>query len=115
MKVWHKQIVMCALTIAAAVCMAPFAWLLCASVKRGEDLFAYPFLPWTHLDRLTLSNFGLLFRNQPFAAWLTNSAFLASAQTVLVVTLSSLGGFALAKYRFAGKRPLTQTRTAVSA
>ena len=35
-----------------------------------------------------------------------NSAFVSSTYTVLVVTLSSLGGFALAKYRFAGKRPL---------
>jgi ABC-type glycerol-3-phosphate transport system permease component len=31
-----------------------------------------------------------------------NSLFLASAHTVLVVTLSSLGGFALAKYKFPG-------------
>jgi ABC-type glycerol-3-phosphate transport system permease component len=32
-----------------------------------------------------------------------NSIFLASAQTVMAVTLASLGGFALAKYRFAGR------------
>jgi ABC-type glycerol-3-phosphate transport system permease component len=36
-----------------------------------------------------------------------NSLFLSSTYTCLVVTLSSLGGFALAKYRFAGKAPLT--------
>jgi ABC-type glycerol-3-phosphate transport system permease component len=33
-----------------------------------------------------------------------NSLFLSSLQTVLVVATSSLGGFALAKYRFAGRR-----------
>src|SRR6185503_789082 len=46
------------------------------------------------------------FTTTPFARWLMNSMFLASAQTVLVVTLSSLGGFALAKYKFRGKKPL---------
>jgi len=34
-----------------------------------------------------------------------NSLFLACTQTRLVVTLSSLGGFALATYRFAAKKP----------
>src|SRR5207248_679521 len=78
----------------------------CASLKRGEDLFAYTFLPWPHLSSLTLDNFRVLFRREGFASWLLNSLFLASAHTVLVVTLSSLGGFALAKYEFAGKRLL---------
>lgn len=104
-RVGRTILLMLPLTVAAAVCLAPFAWLICATVKRGEDLFAYPFLP-LRLDRLTLRNFQLLFVNQPFATWLTNSAFLASAQTVIVVALSSLGGFALAKYQFHGKRPL---------
>lgn len=99
-------LLMLPLTLAAIVCVAPFAWLICATIKRGEDLFAYSFLPWDHLDRLTLRNFALLFVNQPFATWLTNSVFLASTQTVAVVTLSSIGGFALAKYQFRGKRAL---------
>lgn len=95
-----------ALVIAALLALVPFLWLLCAAVKRGEDLFSYAFLPWDHLDRLTLRNFKDLFTQQPFGTWLLNSLFLASTQTVLVVTFSSLGGFALAKYRFKGKRIL---------
>ena len=47
-----------------------------------------------------------LVRLSPFGRWLLNSLFLASTVTVLVVSLSSLAGFALAKYRFWGKRPL---------
>src|SRR5437764_13408029 len=35
-----------------------------------------------------------------------NSLCLSSTHTAIVVMLSSLGGFALAKYRFAGKKPL---------
>lgn len=41
-----------------------------------------------------------------FARWLANSIFACSTQTVLVTLLSSMGGFALAKYQFAGRRLL---------
>src|SRR5207237_8039957 len=45
-----------------------------------------------------------LFRESQFGRWMLNSIFLASAQTVISVTLASLGGFALAKYRFRGRK-----------
>ena len=89
----------------AAMAVLPFVWLICAAFKTPEDLLSSTLLPWRHLDRLTLDNFRML-RDQPFARWLVNSIFLSSLHTVLVVTLSSLGGFALAKYEFHGKRPI---------
>jgi ABC-type glycerol-3-phosphate transport system permease component len=76
--------------------------VICAALKRPEDLLGSLFLPWGHLNRLTLENFRLL-GEKPMAAWVVNSVFLASTHTVLVVSLSSLGGFALAKYRFRGR------------
>jgi ABC-type glycerol-3-phosphate transport system permease component len=91
-------------TFLAIVNLAPFLWLLCAAVKEPRDTFDYVFLPWGHLGRLTPDNFTDLLLHQPFGRWLVNSIFLASAYTVTVVTLSSLAGFALAKYRFRGKR-----------
>ena len=94
------------LVFLAGVSLMPLLWLVCATVKRGDDLFAYALLPWDHLDRLTLNNFRELFARESFGRWLLNSLFLASTHTVVVVMLSSLGGFALAKYRFRGKKPL---------
>jgi ABC-type glycerol-3-phosphate transport system permease component len=90
----------------AAVVVTPFLWLVSAAFKQQEDMFTSLFLPWDRLGDLTLENFRLLFSREPYLRWLLNSLFLASAQTVLVVTFSTLGGFALAKYRFAGRRPL---------
>jgi ABC-type glycerol-3-phosphate transport system permease component len=90
----------------AALSVTPFVWLICASFKQQKDIFSSAFLPWHDLGALTIENFGKLFDAIPFDRWLFNSLFLASMQTVLVVTLSSLGGFALAKYSFRGKRPL---------
>ena len=89
----------------AAAAILPFLWLICAAFKTPADLLNSTLLPWHHLDRLTLNNFRLL-GDRPFGRWLVNSIFLASAHTVLVVTLGSLGGFALAKYQFAGKGPI---------
>jgi len=94
------------LAVAALIALTPFAWMICATLKRQEDLFTCMFLPWGHSERLTLDNFYALFTKEPFGRWLLNSLFLSSTVTVLVVTLSSLAGFALAKYRFWGKRPL---------
>ena len=83
--------------------LAPFLWMFCAAFKSQQDIFSYAFLPWGHLERLTLDNFHDLFAREPFARWMLNSIFVTSIYTVCVVTLSSLGGFALAKYRFPGK------------
>lgn len=93
------------LTAAALLAMTPFVWIICASFKQQEDIFTAVFLP-SDLSRLTLENFTTLFTKIPFGRWLFNSLFLASMQTVVVVTLSSLGGFALAKYNFRGRRTL---------
>jgi ABC-type glycerol-3-phosphate transport system permease component len=92
------------LAVLAIAFLLPFIWLACAAFKPQTDLFTSLFLPWNHLGNLTIDNFIQLQRRQPLATWMLNSLFLSSATTVLVVTLSSLGGFALARYQFAGKR-----------
>ncbi|WP_428939278.1 carbohydrate ABC transporter permease [Fontivita pretiosa] len=94
------------LTALALISITPFLWLICASFKPQQYIFQYAFVPWHDLGSLTWRNYARLFQITPFGRWLFNSLFLASAQTVLVVTLSSLGGFALAKYQFRGKRLL---------
>jgi multiple sugar transport system permease protein len=106
----HALLIGCAVTT-----LIPFLWLVCSTFKTKADFFTYSFLPWDHLKYrvndgvatgLTLDNYRTLFAHEPFAVWMVNSLFLASAYTVSVVTLSSLGGFALAKYRFGGRRVL---------
>lgn len=94
------------LSALAWLVLVPFLWMACAAFKRQQDIFAVPFLPWSRLHDLTLDNFRVLFSHEPFARWMVNSLFVSSLQTACVVTFSSLGGFALAKYRFAGRRAL---------
>lgn len=94
------------LILLAGATLTPFIWLLCASFKTQSDLFSYTFLPWPHLGSLTLDNYRQLFVREPFAMWMVNSLFVSSVHTAIVVALSCLGGFALAKYRFRGKKIL---------
>ena len=96
------------LVIAAAISLSPFVWLICACFKSGGDLFNFTFLPFSKhgilFTHLTLSNFTRLFQENQFGRWMLNSIFLSCAQTAMAVTLASLGGFALAKYRFRGRK-----------
>lgn len=111
-----------ALVLFALLFMMPFLWIVCATLKINLDMFRFTFLPYGAPDaetskalgelhtrfatRLTFDNFVGLFTAKPFARWMLNSIFLSCTNTVVVVTLSCLGGFALAKYKFAGKKPL---------
>ena len=90
----------------AVVSLIPFFWLICATFKNNDDFLTYSFMPWRNPERWTISNYPFLFEHEPFLVWMFNSLFLCCLHTCLVVTLSSLGGFALAKYRFVGKKPL---------
>jgi multiple sugar transport system permease protein len=102
------------LATVAAMFISPFVYLVCAAFK-GPEAMAYSFLPppdrWGEM--LGLDNFAKLFEPRPtlqgdvsFGQYLLNSVFLASTGTVLQVFFCSLGGYALAKFRFVGRRQL---------
>jgi len=99
-----KVLVHAMLIVAASLVLIPFIWLACAAFKTQPDLNRTMFLPPGGITHFTLDNFRELFAKEPVGRWLLNSIFLASTYTAVVVTLSSLGGYALAKYRFRGKR-----------
>lgn len=113
-KAFHLARVML-LTAAACAVLIPFVWLICAVFKSTESLMQYPFLPpfaeWG--ETLTFDNFINLFLprdslNGPvgFHQYIINSLFVASAATVIQTFFCTLGGYALAKYNFTGRKPL---------
>lgn len=101
------------LLLVAFVTLLPFAWLVCAAFKDASVLNEYVFLPplsaWSS-KTINLSNFIKLFEPRQtlqgpvyFQRFIANSLFLASAGTIISLLFSSMGGYALAKYRFKGK------------
>jgi ABC-type glycerol-3-phosphate transport system permease component len=104
-----------ALALLAAVFLSPFAWIVCAAFKDRRVLMEYSFLPppSTWAATINLGSFRKLFEPRAslhgtivFWQYFLNSLFLASAATVLQLFFCSLGGYALAKFRFAGRRHL---------
>lgn len=94
----------------------PFLWLATAVFKDPKVLLTYTFLPpvqkWS-TETLNLKNFTLLFTplevqggKVSFWLYLINSLLLSSAQTVISLVFCSLGGYALAKHDFKGRRAL---------
>src|SRR5690348_10990863 len=83
----------------AAIALIPFLWLLAATTKGKDDLFSYTFFA----PRVTFESFTDLFTKVPFWRYILNSVFITCAGVTIQLFLSSLAGFALAKYDFKGK------------
>jgi len=93
--------------------MVPIAWMTVAAFKDAGDQFSSFFLPsgdglfgvgW---DRLTLDNFGTLFSQTRLGGAFVNSVFLSSVGALAATLCCAAGGYALARYRFRGRRSVT--------
>jgi len=58
--------------------------------------------PWP--ERWSLANFTSVFADQPFLAWLGNSALIAVATTILGVFLAMTAAYAFSRFRFPGQK-----------
>ena len=95
-----RTLIYVALAACAVVALIPLVWLVAATTKSSDDIFTYTFFA----PRFTLQNFVDLFQSVPFARYICNSVFITCASVCVQLFLSSLAGFALAKYNFWGKK-----------
>ncbi len=93
-----------ALTLCSVVMLTPLVWLVSACLKKPDDLFSYLFFPPP--GDLSLRNFRDLFTDIEFTRFLMNSCFVSGVAVMVQLFFASLGGFALAKYEFRGKKPI---------
>jgi multiple sugar transport system permease protein len=90
------------LSLTAAGMLLPFGWMVATSVKTDRDVASYP-PPWlpsswefsNYLDAVQAASFELYFRN---------SLVISIGHVALNLLFASLAGFALARYRFRGRR-----------
>jgi ABC-type glycerol-3-phosphate transport system permease component len=84
--------------------VAPFVWVLLASFKTRVELYATPivYLPAT----LSLANYveAWTSRLTPFSRFFANSLWVSSVTMVVTTLVSILAGYALARFRFAGRQ-----------
>jgi ABC-type glycerol-3-phosphate transport system permease component len=91
-------------TVAAAF-LFPLAWLLLTSVKPDHEIYHYPITILPH--HWTLANYAyVLTRLAGFGRFVVNSLVVTGVSVFLILALSALGGYPLARGEFAGKRPL---------
>ncbi|MGB1718650.1 MAG: hypothetical protein ACPHO6_10855, partial [Candidatus Latescibacterota bacterium] len=99
---WQRFGLHAVLVLCSVVMLTPMVWLIAATIKGPDDLFHYLFFPSP--SRFSLYNFRQLFEQIPYVRFMINSLFVAGATVLVQLFFSSLGGFALAKYEFKGKR-----------
>ncbi|MFJ3405361.1 carbohydrate ABC transporter permease [Promicromonospora sp. NPDC090134] len=91
------------LILGAIYCLVPVLWVITASTKSNPELFTtFTFLPGTGLlDNLTdLFAYG----GGQFSLWALNSLLYAGVGAALSTLISTMAGFALAKYDFPGRQ-----------
>jgi multiple sugar transport system permease protein/raffinose/stachyose/melibiose transport system permease protein len=86
------------------VVLFPFYWLLVSSLKTQDQLFQIP--PLWIPTAPTLDNFVRLFQGR-FPLWFQNSAVVASATTLLGLTLAALAAYSFSRFPFPGNRALS--------
>ncbi|WP_269937507.1 carbohydrate ABC transporter permease [Arthrobacter sp. HY1533] len=92
-----------ALVVAALYFLAPVYWVVVASTKSTEDLFATNgfafaanFNLWNNLAQVLSYDGGI------FVRWFLNSVLYAGVGALLATYIAAAGGYALAKYKFKG-------------
>jgi ABC-type glycerol-3-phosphate transport system permease component len=83
----------------------PLLWMLSSAVKPIEDLFVIPpqWIP-LHPTLSTLNSviFGDFERPSLFPTYFKNSLIVTLGTTILALSVSTLAGYALSRYRFRG-------------
>lgn len=82
--------------------IAPIYWLVITSFKTRGDIYTLKIQYWP--AHFTLQNYTQLWKATQFPDYLRNSLLVSVIASVIVLILSILGGYALARYNFKGKQ-----------
>lgn len=96
-KIGHLLVVATAIVL-GLVMLAPFAWMLSASLKLNKDVFTFP-IQWIPAEP-RWQNYIDIWTKIPLALFIWNTAKITMAVTILQLLTSSLAAYAFAKLRF---------------
>jgi ABC-type glycerol-3-phosphate transport system permease component len=104
-RVGHRRsgslpIVYLILAALAIFCAVPFVWIVLASLDPSAGVHLQ--IPST----IDLSNYARFITDPDFRRFVINSLIMAGGATVLAVATSVLGGYALSRFSFPGRRAL---------
>ncbi|MBP5728241.1 MAG: carbohydrate ABC transporter permease, partial [Clostridia bacterium] len=90
------------LIILALLFIFPLYWILTGSFKTQQAVNSAVPVWFPTGETVTMRNYNELF-NRPAITWLLNTVFICAAAMGLTCIAASMGGYALAKKRFAGR------------
>lgn len=93
---WNIGRKLCIVAI-AVLTLAPFYWMTVTAVRPRDELGDSPMALWP--AGASLSNFVDVWSSIPFSRYLINSIIVATLTTVISVTIASLAGYSLIRYR----------------
>jgi multiple sugar transport system permease protein len=79
----------------------PLFWMVLTSFKPESEVFALP--PAVLPDEWTLEYYVTLLTETSFPAYFLNSAIIATATTLVVITVSTLGAYSLVRFAYRGR------------
>jgi multiple sugar transport system permease protein len=88
------------LLLGGVLMVMPLVYMLSTSLKSNAEVYELSLLPRAP----TLDNYRRLASASGFPRWFLNSLAIATGTTVSVLFFDSLTGYALAKFRFRGRR-----------
>jgi multiple sugar transport system permease protein len=88
----------------AVIFVAPFAWMVTASLQDVGDIFRWP--PQWIPRNPSLDNYARFFERQQIGRYFFNSAYVAVAVTILQLFTASLAAYTFAKRQFPGRELL---------
>ncbi len=93
------------LTIYFFIVVYPMWWLLYTSLKTDREIFLNPFsLPvWSDLQWINFTNAWI---KGEFSDYFLNSVILTCSTVSVSVFMAAMAGYALARFRFFGARPI---------
>ncbi|OJX95542.1 MAG: sugar ABC transporter ATP-binding protein [Micrococcales bacterium 73-15] len=96
-----RTILYVVLGIASVAIMLPFVWMIIASLKTNNQVFAVP-IQWVP-DPVVWSNYLDIWTKANMSTWLRNTLVLAVSVTFLQVLTGSFAAYGFAKTRFPGR------------
>ena len=87
------------LVVLSCIFLAPFLWLVLASLKPTGEVFSSDPLP----SRLAWENYQHVFTYAPVVRWFLNTILISVSSVVLVICSSVLVAYGFARLRFQGR------------
>jgi multiple sugar transport system permease protein len=103
----ERALLYAALVFGVVLTLAPFLWMLSASLMPAGEASLYP--PRLLPSELTFAHYDSLFSRLDLGRYFLNSLLIASAITLISLMINSLAGYAFAKLPFPGRERIFRT------